>query len=740
MDSTIRIRQLNQPELSGFVSGVFNFLPKINISGSLISSGSGIADIGSLTLPYSKVFANQLDIASGSGINFGDTSFRAYNSGGFAYVDIGGTTISSSGENIYIQGPSGVAGPSGADGPTGVSGIGVTGISYDTSNKYLNFTYSNGDSTGFYFSGLSGATGVSVTGFFQSGYYIFPQYDHFKGTGKGILMLAGPEGPPGSISLFFKSGGALYSNTNFPSSVVIDPYYDSGPSPDISMMRGMSYSMDASGLNTHELTSADIALMQSVFSGQYIPFVPTEKLNYFTSGTDTGYWRFSLFPSATATGFYSGSFAEHPTIFSESTNFEAFSNNTAPNLYRTKLSAVTSFTAKSEYTYGFMVYTLQAEESASDHILQPIGYAYVLGNAHISSGIGPAGPQGPSGAGVQGPSGDIGLQGNDGDPGPGISSYTYSGNGDNVYIKFILENGAPQDWIPLPAGGPPGASGASGVPGSLINVFLGEYAGGITYPSNATITRSGSCYINTGVSFSNIAPPDPTWMLIASGGSIGPSGESGASGDVGSLSNHFSGAYSAISAYPTNYVVTLGGSTYINTGVLTTPGSSPPTSPWQMLAQKGDQGNAGAGGVPSLLRATGYDLRYGNGVGTDSDNKVLDPLDIDIFTLTFTAGDKGNDYDVEASRITFSGDDHFQIGKSVLVNVRNVDCYRNAEGLALFAFTAINVDGNDVAIKWPNNIYYPPNAGTSNIYTILRFADESSLPAFYGTYSNPYSL
>lgn len=537
-DSTIRLRQLNQTELGNFVSGILSAYPKTNISGDIVPSGSGVYHLGSASNPYSSLFT--------SGIYFGNSNFYAYSSGGNAYVSIDGITISSSGSSILIQGPSGAIGPSGATGAIGPTGISVTGVTYDTNTSILSFYLSdNSAPKTFNFQGLSGATGVSVTGFFQSGSYIYPQFDHFKGTGKAIQLLAGPAGPPGSLSLnFAKSGLGVFSNgDNFPNQVIINPYYSSSAFPDVSLMRGMSYTFDCSGLNTYTLTSSDISLMSYVFSGQSVPFNAGDKINYFRSGNITGYWRMVFFPNSTATGYYTT--VTNPSIFNENTNQEVYLNSLSNNLYRTKTSFTANFTAKNNYKYGFMVYTL-ADNPAFDVICtSPTGYAYVLGNAYFSSGVGPPGPQGPIGPiGGAGPQGNIGPQGQQGPVGVSISSYNQQNIGYNQsQIQFVYSNGVVGPWINLPSGGPAGSPGPIG---NLANHFRGAYTDTTTYNTSDAVTNSGSSYI----SISNIpivgvpVTDSNNWQLLAQKGDTGPSGASG-------YADKYSSNFYAVSGFPT---------------------------------------------------------------------------------------------------------------------------------------------------------------------------------------------
>jgi hypothetical protein len=561
MDSTIRLRQLNQAELSGFVSGVFSLFPKVNISGSIIPSGSGIYDLGSATYPYAKAFFNQLNINSGSGINFGNTSFRAYTSGSVAYINIGGITISSSGENIYIQGPSGVAGPSGHIGATGSTGIGITGIIYDTNTHILTFGLSNGSGNSFNFQGLSGATGASLTGFFQSGDLIFPQFDNFRGSGAPIKLIAGPVGPPGSINLFFYSGNGCNSTdiVDFPSGVIINPYYDTSYGAPISLMRGMSYTLDSSGLNTHLITSQDTGLMGLVFSGQTIPYQVGDQSNYYENSGSTGYWRLFFFDPLTPTGVLISTAGLDETF-----NTGVYGNSLTTNLYRTKISFVANFTAQDHYRYGFATYTI-GEDTTNDIILNPSGYAYVVGDVYFSSGIGPVGPFGPSGQpGPQGIQGNIGPSGQAGDNGVSVVSYNYLQSGTNSYfVQFIFGDGSLGNWIPLPSGGPSGVAGPQGLVGSLTNYFSGEFSPTTNYKQNDTISSSGSSYIYTNVSSgAGFYPTDTThWQILAKKGDVGATGATGYADKYYSNFPIVSGFPTGAGSYPNGFTgITVNGS------------------------------------------------------------------------------------------------------------------------------------------------------------------------------------
>ena len=579
MDSTIRLRQLNQAELSGFVSGIFSLFPQANTSGNIVPSQSGVFNIGSSSYPYAQGFFNQLNIHSGSGINFGNTSFRAYTSGSNAYLNVGGIIISSTGDNIYIQGPSGATGPSGHSGVSGPTGTSVTGIWYDTSNNHLYFGLSDNTVTNFNFQGLSGATGASLTGFFQSGDLIFPQFDNFRGSGAPIKLIAGPVGPPGSINLNFFSGLNSPSDVSglFPSGVVIDPYYDNSYGAAISLMRGMSYTFDSSGLATHAITAGDTGLMGLVFSGQTIPYQVGDQSNYYENSGSTGYWRPFFFDPSTPTGILMST-----NGLDETFNTGVYGTSLTTNIYRTKISFTAEFTAQNHYRYGFATYTI-GEDTTSDVILIPSGYAYVVGDVYFSSGIGPVGPLGPSGEqGPQGSPGNIGPSGQPGNDGVGVSSYNYLQSGSNTYfLQFVFEDGSLGPWVPLPSGGPSGVAGPQGLVGSLTNYFSGEFSPTTNYKQNDTISSSGSSYIYTNASSgAGFYPSDTThWQMLAKKGDVGATGATG-------YADKYYSSFPVVSGFPTGVGSYVNGITGITVNGSSLSGSAAKFTTGQVVSFK----------------------------------------------------------------------------------------------------------------------------------------------------------
>ena len=544
-DSTIRVRQINQTELSGFVVGVVPSSSYL-LSGNITPSGSGVYNLGSSTNYYKNVYSNAVTLPSGSGIQIGSSFLTAYSSGGAGVVQIDGYKITSSGNFISIQGPQGIQGPTGATGITGPTGTSVTVAYYNSSNYQLTLYFNNSTSSVLDIPPLTGATGVSLTGFYQSGSYIYPQFDNYQPLGAPVQLIAGPQGPPGSINLYFNSGSSVpsYPDVNFPSGVTVDSYYVGTINPPISLMRGMAYTIDASGLGTHRITQSDINILTGLFfTGQAVPFSVGDYLNYYTDPTNgTGYWRMVFFPNATTTGYYD-TFTS-PTLFSniETINSDIYYDTLQNSAARTKISFTTNFTALSNYKYGFALYSLGGDTALDYLVTYPTGYAIVCGDVNVSSGIGPIGPVGPSGAqgpsGLQGPSGATGI-------GVGIYSSQYQQVGTNAYqLRFLKTDGNYTSWVPLPSGGPSGVDGPQGPPGSLTNYFSGEFNPALDYGVNSTISYIGSTYINTGPSALGIYPPSVPWQLLAKSGAIGATGASG-------VADRYSSSFYVVSGFPT---------------------------------------------------------------------------------------------------------------------------------------------------------------------------------------------
>src|SRR5438045_9031433 len=115
MDSYIRLRQLNQPEVSGYISRVV--IPALRATGlnltglDWVPTGSGIQDLGSPLFPWERVYAEELRLPSGSGIYFGNDFFTAYSSSSDIVLKLNSITITSSPTILSMIAPSEATGP-----------------------------------------------------------------------------------------------------------------------------------------------------------------------------------------------------------------------------------------------------------------------------------------------------------------------------------------------------------------------------------------------------------------------------------------------------------------------------------------------------------------------------------------------------------------------------------------------------------------------------------------------------
>jgi hypothetical protein len=259
MDSLIRLRQLNQPDLSGFISQVlFPALRTsgISVGGDILPTGSGIFDLGSAASPYDAIYGKRIFVPSGSGIFFGNDFFTAFQSGGTGVIRINNITITSSAQGLSIIGPTGPTGPTGPSGATGISGVGVTGAV--SQNNTFRLLFSNGTS-GVALplpSGATGATGIGLTGLYQSGNTIRGLFSN--GVTGGPITLpsgaTGPQGIVGGIAIDMSQMTGFHTGEQAPQVTIfnIDPFDNTNP--DIDLVRGMTYQLGYSGLNLNTVT------------------------------------------------------------------------------------------------------------------------------------------------------------------------------------------------------------------------------------------------------------------------------------------------------------------------------------------------------------------------------------------------------------------------------------------------------------------------------------------------------
>lgn len=812
MDSLIRLNQLNLSELSGYIASVFNSFPQQNISGNLTPSGSGVYSLGSSTNYYKNVYVNGISIPSGSGITIGNSFVTAYTSGGAGVIQIDGYLITSSGDFISIQGPQGIQGPTGATGETGPTGVGITGVSYDQENYILTFKLSNGIETGVEIPPLTGATGVSITGFYQSGNFIFPQFDYFRGIGEAIELPSGArgfQGLPGTVLLYFNSGigdfEGKFDSVNFPSSVRILDYYNSGSFPSISLMRGMSYTFDVSGLNTHVITVEDYSIITGVLNDPTIPFSKVgEDSNYYSDPLNgSGYWRIAFFDSGAFTGIYSGQYDGESSFYTQYSgkNEEVYGESLYYDTYRSRITFNTKFTAKSQYKYGFVVYSLGEEQDSvlTEGAIGSKSIAIIVGDVYVSSGVGPPGPQGPQG--IEGPPG-TGV-GPKGDPGAGITAI----NQDEFKIRFVFEDNTTSEWISLPSGGP---SGASGLPGSLTNYFRGEYLNTTTYKQNDTVSRNGSTYIYINGTNNSGKPPESYlgsyWQLLAKSGEKGETGATGPSG----IADRYSSNFFVSSGLPTGINNFIGGSTGITvnginlsgTGAIFKTGDSVSFrnsgiigysyTPYQNIILSSNSISnsyffgkvnsynsfsgiinfiveSGGTGIVDNTISGGYFLWYNyNNVslnlganlmsGSPGPQGPIGPQgpagNPSLLRNTGVIYLKTGDFIVlnpsvlDVFNITITGNGQIWGADSVKIDF-NWDYFQTGKCVLLKISNSGVTEGNEdrplfafsglsTGIRWPSNIYTRPDNNETYIYSILRFMDEDNKISCFGTYSNPY--
>lgn len=450
MDSLIRLRQLNQVDLSGYIAQV---VPKalmssgLTLSGlSLIPTGSGLYNLGSTGRYFGSIFANNLTIPSGSGITFGNTTFTAYYSGSNAVLKFGDYYISSSPQGISIIGPSGEVGPTGAQGPTGASGIGISGVT--KSGNFMNVWLTNSGVTSISLvSGISGATGISVTGFAASGLWLTPQFSNGT-TGKSFQIsgATGPQGVAGGIYIDMNEFTGVLSGQRYPAVTIynVDPL-GTFNNPTLNFTKGMRYTIGQTGLQT--------------FTGS--GYLGTTGGNAFINELGaTGYLRFCLFDAA-ANPAYCGKTGRLLTLECPSADYayidgiikdDEIMAYTEESASKTTLSFNVKWSAATGYIYGLVRCTSDGSVDSTTP------GAYLLGQAIINT----YGPQGPSGAqGIQGIPGPQGLRGPAGQSAPGVDIIDVEQNS-SYQLRFYYSDGTMSDWLNMPVGGPAGPSGPPG--------------------------------------------------------------------------------------------------------------------------------------------------------------------------------------------------------------------------------------------------------------------------------------
>jgi hypothetical protein len=742
-DSLIRLRQLNQPDLSGYISQVV--FPALKGSGisfsgfSLLPTGSGIFDLGAMDRTFDSIYTNDVYIPSGSGIHFGTgLLFSAYYSGNNAVLKVGSYYLTTSSQGLSIIGPSGAQGFSGYSGASGNSGVGITGVFQ--SGTFFNFYLTNRSIFNVpMLSGASGVSGVSLTGFLQSGVTLFPLYSNTT-TGLSILMPTGAQGAQGPAGGIYIDCNQFtgYRQDQLPPALTIynvDPYGSSNPTLDF--IKGMRYTVGVSGIN---LTS---------WNGTGSNFFVDE-------AGGTGYLRFCMWDISEDPN-QCGKIGrlikpECPAITDSVINGMLQDGNVFSDVYenpsKTSLSFNVKWSAETGYRYGLVrCYTngsLNTEAAGG----------YILGVAQVNY-FGPQGNSGSAGPqGVPGPQGPRGPAG-ESSPGVGISSVEQNGS---YQLKFHYTDGTTSDWLTMPVGGPqgimgpPGATGPSGVQGpigpmgptgdryaaSFYTLAMQTVYGGTTYNGfQKKVGGVGAWTLCDGAS-KTCDIGDLIWFSAQSlvGLAYTPWQKVLVSNPLYSTPNNF---YASVYSYnanngdiqlviePTPILPTYNPINFdsyaaginINLGGLGSPGPSGAPGP------SGVQGPTGQSGTALF--------RFGS----------LTQMQENIWTNLNVGTNDGFDLSISGGGNLFSFDlATYPIGKTVMVRIRNTGEHDNQEP--------------DPLISWQNGIRFPyydtsapgPKPSFSNNwcyannYTFVRFPDTGSPNGqdIMCTYATEYTL
>lgn len=762
MDSQIRLRQLNQQDISGYITKVIPVALAASglvlSGGALLPSSSGTYDLGTAAFAFDDIYLNKLHVPSGSGIFFGNTMFTAYYSGSDAVLQFGNYYITTSPVGLSIIGPSGSQGLTGPSGLSGASGIGITGIF--KSGGFMNIYTTDGKITNVALaSGATGATGVSVTGFYTSGVnWILPQYSN-NTTGTPIFIPSGMQGAQGAVGginyICDKLTGISGSQGINPQATFyyVDPY--SSINPKLNFIKGMRYTVIQSGIKASPGYNG---------SGQNI---------YVNEVGSTGYLRFcfwdiSLDPNLCgSTGRWNqyecanvGYAATDITNY-VGDNIGAWTNIVEDN-YEASVSFNIAWNAQTGYRYGF----IRCLPGGQFDTTTEMGVACGVAAVSLFGPQGPSGSQGPQG--VPGPQGQRGPAGQS-SPGVGID-YVEQGT---YQIRFHYTDGTMSDWIALPAGGaqgpqgPTGPVGPSGVAGPIGPVGpSGDKYAGAFYVNNVWSTVGSGTFQGIQRKAGGVG----AWQLLQGAGMTFYTGDMiwftsqslvGMSyvpwqhvllsspsyanpynfyADIvyyNSNNGEIQLAVSPVPSMPTynpiNFNNAYNGAFLINLGGLGSPGPS------------GSIGPSGVQGLPGIAGQNGS-VKFSCSPLTPMQYTVATNLDVstyDFWDLSMSGG-----YNL----LTFNMS-KWDVGKSVMVRIRNTGCYSSSDGPDVlltwqggirFPYNDTNAPGPD-----PNGTcigyIYPSNPGycNANVYSLLRLPDSGGGPTPYDilcTYSFNYVL
>ena len=163
-----------------------------------------------------------------------------------------------------------------------------------------------------------------------------------------------------------------------------------------------------------------------------------------------------------------------------------------------------------------------------------------------------------------------------------------------------------------------GGGTGTGTPGPAGMVWRGTYAANVAYAARDGVFHNGSSYIALQASTGQ----DPTnplyWSIVAQRGSDG-------TGTAGPVGMNWRGTYGSTVSYAVRDVVSYGGSSWICVQAGTGQAPSASSTYWNLLAQRGDDGQAGGsggGGLSSVARDSSL-----TGAGTtDSPLAVARPV------------------------------------------------------------------------------------------------------------------
>ncbi len=756
-DSTIRLRQINLGDLSGFFSRSLS--GTLAATGLILNSGvfptaSGTENLGSPSNPFNQIYANQLTIPSGSGIYFGTTFVNAFVSGATGFLRVGNYTLSSSPTGLTLIGSSGSIGLTGPTGPSGNSGLSVTGA-VSVNSTGFRLQYSNGSSGNSLFlpSGATGPSGVSITGLtVNSGIYLQAQFSN--GTlSSGLLMPSGARGQIGKAGgiKFDISDFSGFSGSGVPPKAYIYNIDENGYTynPTVYFIRGMAYDIGYSGLNLSQVTITGNGIDYPTGSGI--------RTNYYSESGITGYLKFCFFDNS-ITGMYNnqktGRFIRQEltgTVVYSDLLAKVKSTTVAYNIEeqgtRAETTFVTKLSAGDSYKYGFQKYNFYTQEAIDD--LGAWGF-YVLGDVDVSY-FGRTGAPGSVGAaGIPGSQGERGLKGLDGPPAVGISSVTRSGDS----IAFVLSDSSVTSYIQLPSGGPTGSAGATGPTGP-------SGAAGPTGPQGATglADRYASSfyyndtYINgTGEAMYKKLSGASTWFIAtgATGRRFSPGDEIQFYNDafVGkayttwqkilfadtpvSRAQYF---YATVTQFnPSNGLMSaLVSDSPQPLGMV---GGLIQWDAYNLLnVNLGGLGSSGAMGISgaSVTGATGARGDTGNPIFVI--NGAMSGLVQGTNTLRFNAYDTWNLYITGHSNTIDLDYSTISTGQTLMMRIFN-------SGDASNTNTQISpLIIWDSLIKWPYNTSAPmSNPTQSSLYTLIRFPNQGGVPVMFGTYSMGYGI